>query len=101
MTDEQLAALASFENSEHFSTLEKTVLRYTEGMTQNPAEVAEPVFEELKRYFNTAQIVELTTMIAFENLRARFNRALHIEADGFCELPADHPVRKAVAPWQS
>jgi hypothetical protein len=40
-------------------------------------------------------------MIAFENLRARFNRALHIEADGFCELPADHPVRKAVPPWQS
>jgi hypothetical protein len=40
-------------------------------------------------------------MIAFENLRARFNRALHIEADGFCELPADHPVRKAVPPFHS
>ncbi len=101
ITDEQLAALASFEGSAHFNALEKTVLRYTEGMTRNPAEVAEPVFEELKQYFNTAQIVELTTMIAFENLRARFNRALHIESDGFCELPADHPVRKAVAPWQS
>jgi alkylhydroperoxidase family enzyme len=101
ISDPQLAALANFESSAHFNAQEKTVLRYTEGMTQNPAEVAEPVFEELKRYFNTAQIVELTTMIAFENLRARFNRALHIEADGFCELPADHPVRKAVAPWQS
>lgn len=101
ITDEQLAALANFENSAHFNALEKTVLRYAEGMTHNPAEVAEAVFEELKQYFNTAQIVELTTMIAFENLRARFNRALHIEADGFCQLPADHPVRKAVAPWQS
>jgi hypothetical protein len=40
-------------------------------------------------------------MIAYENLRARFNRALHIEADGFCELPADHPVRKAVPPFRS
>jgi alkylhydroperoxidase family enzyme len=101
LTDEQLAALASFENSEHFSALEKTVLRYTEGMTRSPADVSGAVFDELKRYFNTAQIVELTTMIAFENLRARFNRALHIEADGFCELPADHPVRKAVPPWRS
>ena len=101
ISDEQLAALASFENSSHFNALEKTVLRYTEGMTHNPAEVADPVFEKLRQYFNTAQIVELTAMIAFENLRARFNRALHIESDGFCELPADHPVRKAVAPWQS
>jgi alkylhydroperoxidase family enzyme len=101
ITDEQLASLASFESSSHFNALEKTVLRYTEGMTHNPAEVADTVFEELKQYFNTAQIVELTAMIALENFRARFNRALHIESDGFCELPADHPVRKAVAPWQS
>ena len=98
ITDAQLADLATFVKSAHFSALEKTILRYAEGMTQNPAEVAEPVFTELKQYFNTAQIVELTTMIAFENLRARFNRALHIEADGFCELPADHPVRKAYRP---
>jgi alkylhydroperoxidase family enzyme len=100
ITDAQLADLAAFEKSANFNALEKTILRYTEGMTHNPAEVAEVVFAELKQYFNTAQIVELTTMIAFENLRARFNRALHIEADGFCELPADHPVRKAVPPWQ-
>ena len=62
---------------------------------------ADPIFEELKQHFNTVQIVELTAMIAFENLRARFNRALHVEADGFCELPSDHPVRKAVALWQA
>lgn len=101
ITDSQLADLASFENSAHFDALEKTVLRYTEGMTHNPADVAEAAFEDLKQYFNTVQIVELTAVIAFENFRARFNRALHIEADGFCELPADHPVRKAVTPWRS
>jgi alkylhydroperoxidase family enzyme len=96
ITDEQLAELASFESSAHFDALEKTVLRYAEGMTRNPAEVANGVFEDLKQYFNTAQIVELSAMIAFENLRARFNRALRIESDGFCELPADHPVRTAI-----
>jgi alkylhydroperoxidase family enzyme len=101
ITDEQLAELASFENSTHFNALEKTILRYTEEMSRNPAEVADRVFEELKQYFNTAQIVELTAMIAFENLRARFNRALGIESDGFCELPADHPVRTAKPSRQS
>ena len=32
-----------FENSTHFNPLEKTVLRYAEGMTHNPAEVADPI----------------------------------------------------------
>jgi alkylhydroperoxidase family enzyme len=101
ITDAQLADLSNFEHSTHFNPLEKTVLRYAEGMTHNPAEVADPVFEELKQHFNTAQIVELTAMIAFENLRARFNRALRIESDGFCELPTDHPVRAAIPSRQS
>ena len=101
ITDDQLADLADFERSVNFEPREKVILRYTEGMTQTPAEVSETVFEELKQYFNTAQIVELTAMIAFENLRARFNRALHIEADGFCALPEDHPVRKAVPTWKT
>jgi 4-carboxymuconolactone decarboxylase len=101
ITDQQLADLAEFERSANFDAREKAVLRYAEGMTRTPAEVSDVVFNDLKRHFNTVQIVELTTMIAFENLRARFNRALHIEADGFCELPADHPVRKAVPPFGS
>jgi alkylhydroperoxidase family enzyme len=100
ITDDQLADLAKFEQSAKFEPREKAILRYTEGITRTPAEVPESVFEGLKQYFNTAQIVELTAMIAFENLRARFNRALHIEADGFCALPADHPVRKAVPPFK-
>ncbi len=101
ITDDQLAELAEFERSAKFDPREKVILRYTEGMTRTPAEVSDAAFEDLKRYFNTAQIVELTAMVAFENLRARFNRALHVESGGFCELPADHPVRRAVPPFGS
>jgi alkylhydroperoxidase family enzyme len=99
ITDDQLADLAEFECSSNFDAREKAVLRYTEGMTRTPAEVSDAAFDDLKLHFDTAQIVELTTMIAFENLRSRFNRALRVESDGFCELPADHPVRKAVPPF--
>jgi hypothetical protein len=42
--------------------------------------------------------VELAAMITFENLRARFNRALYIEADGFCEIAGGSSVRGAIAP---
>lgn len=96
LTDDQLATLATFEHSTAFTEQEKAILRYAEGMTQTPTSVPEPVFQELRRFLDEPQIVELTGMIALENFRSRFNRALLIESEGFCELPADHPVRKAL-----
>ena len=94
ITDEQLADLAAFETSPHFDRREKAVLRYAEGMTRTPADVSDAVFDEIQALFSTEQIVELTTAIALENFRARFNCALKIESDGLCMLPPDHPVRK-------
>ena len=61
-------------------------------MTLASVDVPDEVFEELKRHFNTEQIVDLTATIALENMRARFNRALQIESDSFCRLPAHHPA---------
>ncbi len=96
LDDEQLADLASFERSPHFDARERAVLRYAEGMTSTPAAVADEVFDEVRKYFTVAQLVELTGAIALENFRSRFNRALKIESDGFCELPPNHPVRRAM-----
>lgn len=61
-------------------------------MTRSSVEVSDEVFAEVKRHFNSEQIVDLTATIALENMRARFNRALQIEADGLCTLPAHHPA---------
>ena len=101
ITDEQLQDLADFETSPHFNRLEKAALRYAEGMTRTPADVSEAVFEEIRALLSTEQIVELTTAIALENYRARFNCALKIASDGLCMLPADHPVRQALKHPQS
>ena len=97
LSDEQLADLSAFETSSRFDARERAVLRYAEGMTRAPAEVPDEIFDELRRYFAAAQIVELTGAIALENFRSRFNRALGIESDGFCELQPDHPVRRAIS----
>ena len=93
ITDEQLEDLAAFETSPHFDRQEKAALRYAEGMTHTPAEVSDDVFAEIQSLFSTEQIVELTTAIALENFRARFNCALKIGSDSLCMLPSDHPVR--------
>ncbi|HYL59491.1 MAG TPA: hypothetical protein VEU51_11505 [Candidatus Acidoferrales bacterium] len=93
ISDEKLAAIADYVENPLFSPAERAALRYTEEVTRGSVDVPDDVFEDLKRNFNTEQIVDLTATIAMENMRARFNRALQVEADGFCMLPAHHPAR--------
>jgi alkylhydroperoxidase family enzyme len=92
VTEEQLIALPDFENSPAFNGVEKLVIRYAAAMTHTPVEVSEELFRALRQYFDERQLVELTSGIAWENFRARFNHAFGIEAEGFyrgalCLLP--------------
>jgi hypothetical protein len=47
--------------------------------------------EQLRRHFDDDAIIELTGLIAFQNLSSKFNAALGVEPQGFCTLP---PPRK-------
>ena len=85
VSEQQLADLAAFEGSPAFSELEKRVLRYAVALTRTPADVPEALFNGLREHFNPRQMVELTSLIAWENFRARFNRGFGIEAEGFTE----------------
>jgi len=78
-------ALAEFEASPALTELEKLVLRYAVAMTGTPVEVSDELFEGLKRRFTERQLVELTSAIAWENYRARFDHAFGIGAEGFSE----------------
>ena len=85
-------ALPHFESSPEFNNTEKLVLRYAAAMTQAPVHISDQQFEELRSHFNEKQLVELTSAIAWENYRARFNHAFGIEAEGlsegaYCPLP--------------
>jgi alkylhydroperoxidase family enzyme len=96
VTEQQLLDLAAFETSSAFTELEKLVLRYAVTMTQTPVEVPEELFAALRQHFDPRQMVELTSAIAWENYRARFNHAFGIEAEGFsagavCALPVSGP----------
>lgn len=82
----------AFESNALFDDRERSVLRYAVAMSQTPVEVPDGVFKALRAAFNERQIVELTSAIAWENYRARFDHALAIESDGFsdgahCRLP--------------
>ena len=87
VTQAKINALEDFERSPEFSEIEKMVLSYSVQMTKTPVEMDDRLFRQLREHFNEKQIVELTSAIAWENYRARFNHALEIESAGFCRLP--------------
>ena len=74
VTEEQLRSLHAYRESPAFSPLERLVLEYAEEMCQTPVSISDELFARLREHFNEEQIVELTTAIAIENFRARFNR---------------------------
>ncbi len=85
LSDEQLLALPRYRESEHFDELQRLVLDYATAMSRTPVDVPDELFERLRAHFDERQIVELTNIIALENMRGRFNMALGYGAVGFSE----------------
>jgi AhpD family alkylhydroperoxidase len=85
LSDEELLALPSYRTSPLFSDLDKLVLDLAVGMSRTPVEVPDTLFDELRKHFDDAQLVELTHHIALENMRGRFNLALGVGSAGFSE----------------
>jgi 4-carboxymuconolactone decarboxylase len=85
LSDDELLALPRYRESELFDELERLVLDYAVGMSRTPVEVSDELFAELRRRFDEAQLVELTNVIAVENMRGRFNLALGFGSAGFSE----------------
>ncbi len=81
----QLLALAHYRESDRFSDLEKLVLDYAVGVSSTPVSVSDELFAKLREHLDDAQLVELTNVIAIENMRGRFNLALGIGSAGFSE----------------
>lgn len=82
----KLAALPDFAASPLFSEREKAALAYAESVTYTDRQPTGEHFARLRRYFDDDAIIELTALIAFQNLSSKFNAALGVEAQGFCAV---------------
>ena len=85
LSDEKLLALPHHRESGLFTALEMLVLDYAAAITRTPVEVSDELFNALREHLDEAQMVELTSVIALENMRSRFNWALDVAAAGFSE----------------
>jgi len=65
LNDKQILALSDYRESDLFTDLEKLVLDYATGMSRTPVEVPDALFARLREHFDEAQLVELTSAIAW------------------------------------
>ena len=96
ITERQLSELSSYETSDAFDDTERLVLDLAVAMSETPAEVSDELRTRLLSQFSKAQLMELVSAIAWENHRARVNKALGVRAAGFsdgafCALPEHRP----------
>jgi alkylhydroperoxidase family enzyme len=76
--------------SDVFTPLERDVLAYAEAMSVTPLTVTDEMVSTLVDRLGAEAMVELTQMIALENMRSRFNSAAGLQSQGYsdvCELP--------------
>jgi alkylhydroperoxidase family enzyme len=85
--EDKLQALDHYAEHPGYTERERAALAYAEMVTISPNDITDPQFADLRRHFTDREIVELTTQAAFENFRARVNRSLRIEDDGFAAIP--------------
>ena len=82
---EKIAAVNEWRSSPGFTPEERLALDYAEAMTLN--RVDDSLRASLKKTWDDDTVVELTGLIAFQNLSSKFNAALDIPSQGFCHLP--------------
>ena len=81
---DKVQAVSDWQGSALFTEQERAALAYAEAVTATPPHVDEAIRTALKRHFTDDAITEMTALIAFQNLSARFNAALDIPAQGLC-----------------
>jgi hypothetical protein len=83
MTEKELAIIGSDEymKSDFLTAREKAAVLWAEHVTLNTAKHRDDIFEIVAEQFSEAEIVELTMLCSFRNMRNRFHDSLQIDLD--------------------
>jgi AhpD family alkylhydroperoxidase len=84
---DKIEQLSGWRESVLFSPEERLALEYAEAMTITLPGASDELRQRLRQTWDDDTIVELTGLIAFQNLSSKFNAALDVPPQGFCRLP--------------
>lgn len=88
----KVEASKNWRESSLFEKREHAALANAEAMTLSDQQVEDTQMIALREHFDDAAVVELTGLIAFQNLSSKSNAALVMPPHGFCRLPNDSNV---------
>ena len=86
---DKVQAVQRWQDSTLFSEEERAALAYADVVTATPPVVDDAIKAQLRLHFDAAAITEMTALIAFQNLSARFNAALDIPSQGLCAMAGE------------
>jgi alkylhydroperoxidase family enzyme len=78
-SEEQINDLANFRNRSDFTDAEKAAVELAERTTLDSNRVDDEFWNELRKYYDEGEIIELLAAIGLFNYFNRFNNALHME----------------------
>lgn len=78
-SEEQISDLTNFRNRSDFTAAEKAAIELAERTTLDSNRVDDAFWNELRRYYDEGEIIELLAAIGLFNYFNRFNNALHME----------------------
>ena len=64
----------------------KIFQKHEKTITITGRSVSKELQAKLLEHFKKEEIIELTAIIAYQNLSSKFNSALDIKPNGFCEI---------------
>ncbi|MGC2110775.1 MAG: hypothetical protein WA655_14740 [Candidatus Korobacteraceae bacterium] len=71
--------MANFRNRSDFSDAEKAAVELAERTTLDSNRVDDAFWNELRKYYDEGEVIELLAAIGLFNYFNRFNNALHME----------------------
>jgi glyoxylate reductase/D-3-phosphoglycerate dehydrogenase len=98
----EIDAIADWRTARCFSERERAALAYADAMSRD-VEVADDIFEPVRRHFSEPEIVELTILVGAFNMSTRVMKALRLEPeagspDASRPAAAPAPRRSAAGP---
>lgn len=93
VSEERIAAVPYWQTADCFSSLERAVLAYTDGLVYDGGRVPDKVFEILREDLSDKEILELTYITCLYDMHATMSRALKLEFDD-----REEPIVEVAAP---
>ncbi len=88
VSEEKVSHLAEWRDHDEFDEVEKLALELAEAITWSDRQVDAALMDQLKQHFDEDALAELCGLIAFQNMSSKYNAALDIPAQGYCQIPS-------------